>query len=122
VRGRSGGWYCIRFALWVMNWEMPEEVTGRILASSGKGDGQTASLQNFPGELFFKSGVSASFYCFVLSTENQEWAIVSGTRGYLEIPDFVLPFAGNELELRVRKNEFSKKWLRLRPCKPTRGE
>jgi predicted dehydrogenase len=95
------GWYCIRFALWVMNWEMPEEVTGRILSRQG------AVPTEFSGELFFKSGVSASFYCSFI-TENQEWAIVSGTRGYLEVPDFVLPFAGNESELSVRKNEFSK--------------
>jgi predicted dehydrogenase len=101
------GWYCIRFALWVMNLEMPEDVTGRILASSGKGDGQDGVPAEFSGELFFKSGVSASFYCSFI-TENQEWAIISGTRGYIEIPDFVLPFAGNELELRVHKNEFSK--------------
>lgn len=101
------GWYCIRFALWVMNWEMPMEVTGRILASSGKGDGQDGVPTEFSGELFFKSGISASFYCSFI-TENQEWAIISGTRGHVEMPDFVLPFAGNELELRVRKNEFSK--------------
>lgn len=80
------GWYCIRFALWVMNWEMPEEVTGRILSRQG------AVPTEFSGELFFKSGVSASFYCSFI-TENQEWAIVSGTRGYLEVRDFVLPFA-----------------------------
>ncbi len=101
------GWYCIRFALWVMNWEMPEEVTGRILASSGKDGGQNGVPTDFSGELFFKSGASASFYCSFIS-ENQEWAMVSGTRGYVEMPDFVLPFAGSELELNVRKNEFSK--------------
>src|SRR5262249_54256326 len=26
------GWYCIRFSLWAMRWQMPIEVTGRILA------------------------------------------------------------------------------------------
>ena len=101
------GWYCIRFALWVMNWEMPDEVTGRILSSSGMGETHDAPPMEFSGELFFKSGASASFYCSFI-TDNQEWAILSGTRGYVEVPDFVLPFAGNELELRVRKNEFSK--------------
>jgi predicted dehydrogenase len=101
------GWYCIRFALWVMNWEMPEEVSGRILSSSGTGDGQDRVPTEFSGELFFKSGVSSSFYCSFI-TENQEWANISGTRGFVEMDDFVLPFAGNELELRIRKNEFSK--------------
>jgi predicted dehydrogenase len=95
------GWYCIRFPLWVMNWEMPAEVTGRILSS------QDSVPTEFSGEMFFKSGVSASFYCSFI-TENQEWSNVSGTRGFVEMQDFVLPFAGNELELNVRKNEFSK--------------
>ena len=101
------GWYCIRFALWVMNWELPEEVTGRILSSSGTGGVQHSVPTEFSGELFFKSGVSASFYCSFI-TENQEWANISGTRGFVEMHDFVLPFAGNKLELTVRKNEFSK--------------
>jgi predicted dehydrogenase len=101
------GWYCIRFALWVLNWEMPGAVTGRILSSSGKGESQNAAPMEFSGEMFFKSGVSASFYCSFI-TENQEWAVLSGTRGYVEVPDFVLPFVGNELQLTVRKNEFSK--------------
>jgi hypothetical protein len=26
------GWYCIRFALWAMNWKLPERVGGRILS------------------------------------------------------------------------------------------
>jgi predicted dehydrogenase len=101
------GWYCIRFALWVMNWEMPESVTGRILSCYGKGETRDAAPMEFSGELFFKSGVSSSFYCSFI-TENQEWATLSGTRGYVEVPDFVLPFAGSELELIARKNEFSK--------------
>ena len=101
------GWYCIRFALWVMNWEMPKEVTGRALSTSGKGNARDSVPTEFSGELIFKSGVSAAFYCSFI-TENQEWANVSGTRGYVELHDFVLPFAGSELELAVLKNEFSK--------------
>src|SRR5205085_5016044 len=29
--------------------------------------------------------------------ENQQWAYVSGTHGYLHVPDFVLPFSGREV-------------------------
>lgn len=29
------GWYCIRFGLWVMNWRLPAEATGRILTARG---------------------------------------------------------------------------------------
>jgi len=101
------GWYCIRLALWVTNWRMPEKVNGCVL-SRAKANGQSDSVPTeFSGELFFKSGVSASFYCSFI-TENQEWANVSGTRGYVEMPDFVLPHAGSELALTVYNNVFSK--------------
>jgi len=101
------GWYCIRFALWVMNWEMPVKTFGRVLSQS-KGDSQNGSVPTeLTGELLFPSGASASFYCSFL-TENQEWANVSGTLGYVEVPDFVLPFAGSELELKIHNNVFSK--------------
>jgi predicted dehydrogenase len=101
------GWYCIRFSLWAMNWEMPVETIGRVLSRS-KADNENGSvLTEFSGELLFKSGESASFYCSFIA-ENQEWANVSGTRGYVEVPDFVLPFAGSELEIKVRNNMFSK--------------
>jgi predicted dehydrogenase len=99
------GWYCIRFALWVMNWEMPEEVTGRILSSFRRGEGHDWVPTEFSGELFFKSGVTASFYCSFI-TENQEWANVSGTGGYIEVADFVLPFSGDELELTINNHVF----------------
>lgn len=100
------GWYCIRLALWVMNWEMPDKVTGRILSKSTE-DAQNVSVPaEFSGELFFKSGVSSSFYCSFV-TENQQWANISGTRGYVEVPDFVLPFSGDELEFSVNKPVFS---------------
>jgi len=100
------GWYCIRFALWVMNWEMPEEVTGRILSPSKRDKEHDWVPMEFFGELIFKSGVSASFYCSFI-TENQQWANVSGTRGYLEVSDFVLPFSGDELEFAINNHVFS---------------
>jgi len=100
------GWYCIRFALWLMNWEMPEEVTGRILSPSKRDKEHDWVPTEFSGELIFKSGVSASFYCSFI-TENQEWANVSGTRGYVEVSDFVLPFSAGELEFTINNHVFS---------------
>src|ERR1051326_9157121 len=60
----------------------------------------------FSGELVFNSGLSASFYCS-FNAGNQQWANISGTRGYVEVPDFVLPFAGDQLELNVNNHAFS---------------
>src|SRR5262249_35915248 len=82
------GWYNLRFALWVMNYQMPERVSGRILAEDGSGAAPVP--MEFSGELFFPGGVSGSFYCS-FRTQNQQWAHVSGTGGSVHVPDFVLP-------------------------------
>src|SRR5437879_4743754 len=102
------GWYCIRLALWTMNWHIPPSVSGRILSQTGSAGDKNSVPTEFSGELQFDNGVSSSFYCSFV-TENQEWANIGGTLGYLQIPDFVLPFDGSELELEVCHNEFTKK-------------
>jgi len=84
------GWYNVRFCLWIMGYQMPEKVSGRMIASHSG----TVPTE-FSGELLFADGVSASFYCS-FRTENQQWAHVSGTKGSLMVRDFVVPFFGNE--------------------------
>jgi hypothetical protein len=64
----------------------------------------------FLGELFFPGGVSAVFFCSFLA-ETQQWSLVSGTRGYLQVSDFVLPFFGNEASFEVNQLVF-----RIRGC------
>jgi len=99
------GWYCIRFALWAMQWRMPQKVTGRIVSQFSQ-PGRPASVPtDFCGELVFKQEVSAGFYCSFVAA-NQQWAKISGDQGYLELDDFVLPFHGPELRFRVQKTEF----------------
>jgi predicted dehydrogenase len=56
------GWYCLRFALWVMDWQMPLQVAGWLQAEQGRPDSPAAVPTAFCGELFFAGGVSASFY------------------------------------------------------------
>ncbi len=89
------GWYNIRFSLWVMNEQLPQRVTGRVLTSHNPGTGPQVPME-FSGEMFFPGGESASFFCS-FRTGNQQWANVSGTHGYLHVPDFVVPFYGNEV-------------------------
>src|SRR5262249_16220271 len=97
------GWYCIRLSLWVMNWQMPRHVTGRLL-SEGKGAGSPANVPTeFSGELVFEDGVSAGFYCSFITTI-QQWSIISGTEGSLQITDFVLPFVGKDLAIEFRRS------------------
>jgi predicted dehydrogenase len=94
------GWYNLRFSLWVMKERLPERVTGRILAQHGPGHSGNPVPIEFSGELLYPGGVSVSFYCSFRS-ENQQWAIVSGTQGYAHVPDFVLPFFGSEVTFDV---------------------
>ena len=90
------GWYCIRFALWVIDWKLPERVTGQILSEARHKESKQPVPTEFSAELFFNGGVSAAFYCSFI-TEIEQWADIGGTRGNLRVPDFVLPFSGSEL-------------------------
>lgn len=93
------GWYSIRFALWAMNWQLPREVTGRILAQSS-----TAAPTEFSGELIYADGVSVGFYCSFLTTR-QQWVHVSGDKGWLMLPGFVRPHNSYEPAFQVNDAE-----------------
>lgn len=94
------GWYNIRFTLWAMNYQLPQQVCGRALTSTSEG----VPLA-FSGELFFPGGESASFYCS-FQTENQQWANISGDKGFVYLPDFVLSFYGAEASFQVTRSIF----------------
>jgi len=97
------GWYNLRFALWVMNYRLPERVSGRILSEHGSGKAPVP--MEFSGELFFSGGISAAFYC-AFRTGNQQWAHISGTKGAISVPDFVLPFYGSESAFELNQPHF----------------
>lgn len=99
------GWYNIRFTLWTMNEQLPERVSGRLLKAIGRDDSPEPVPVEFSGELFFDGGVSASFYCSFI-TENQQWANLSGSKGNIQVDDFVLPFFGCEIGFHVRNAAF----------------
>ena len=99
------GWYCLRFTLWALNWKLPTQVTGRILSQIGRADSPSPVPTEFSGELLYDGGPSAGFYC-AFTTELQQWAIVSGTRGYLKVSDYVLPYFGRELEYELHQARF----------------
>ena len=94
------GWYCIRFALWAMNWQMPRQATGRILAEVRHDTSPAPIPIEFSGELLFSNSVSSSFYCSFI-TQNEQWAYVSGNKGYLRVSDFVAPFFGSDLRFEL---------------------
>jgi len=100
------GWYNIRLALWVTNELLPRRVTGRILKEVAGPNSPVPVPAEFSGELLFANGVSAGFYCSFLAHDEQ-WATVSGTKGYLRLSDFVLPFFGNESSFDVNQAAFN---------------
>jgi predicted dehydrogenase len=94
------GWYNIRFTLWAMNWRMPERVCGHMLQEHRRPDSPAPVPTDFSAELFFAGGASAHFYCSFV-TEIQQWANIAGTKGYLHVPDFVIPYYGTESAFEV---------------------
>jgi predicted dehydrogenase len=95
------GWYCIRFMLWAMNWQLPREVSGRMISGTEPRGGVAPVPLDFSGELFFDGGVSGGFYNSFL-VGMQQWANVSGTKGALRVNDFVQPV--NDLEAAFEVN------------------
>ncbi|HSY74414.1 MAG TPA: Gfo/Idh/MocA family oxidoreductase [Dongiaceae bacterium] len=88
------GWYCIRFALWTADWQMPNRVEGKIISRAG--NNPSGVPLEFSAELFFDGGVSANFYCTFLAAYRQ-WADITGAQGHLRVPDFVLPTPGSDI-------------------------
>jgi predicted dehydrogenase len=98
------GWYCIRFTLWAMKWQLPHTVTGRILSQSEPAGGRVSAPTDFSAELVFDGGVSAGFYCSFLAAP-QQWVFVSGRDGWLRMSDFVHPFDGRAPAFEVNRTE-----------------
>jgi len=96
------GWYCIRIALWTMNWQLPREVTGRILSQSENLPNRPSASVEFSGELLYDDGISVEFYSSFL-TAKQQWVHVSGQKGWLLLPDFVQPFDSYEPKFEVNE-------------------
>jgi predicted dehydrogenase len=94
------GWYCVRFALWAMNWRLPREVSGRILSQNCNDNSRYPVPFDFSGELFFDNDVSSGFFCSFL-TAYANWVSVTGTLGHLRVPDFTLPARSNQGALEI---------------------
>jgi predicted dehydrogenase len=100
------GWYNIRFTLWVMNWQLPVQVCGHMLSEHHRRSSPAPVATDFSAELFYADGVSARLYCS-FRTANEQWAHVSGTKGSLYVPDFVLPHYGSEVAFDVLNPAFN---------------
>jgi len=101
------GWYCIRFSLWAMRWQMPQRVIGRILTQRPSSQAEGSVLCEFSGELLFREGISAGFFCSFLS-HNQEWAVVGGANGYVRLEDFVVAFSADQVTFEFHNHQYLK--------------
>ena len=84
------GWYCVRFALWVMDFGVPTAVRGMTRVERG---GVPA---DFDGSLVFANptggdSITATFSCSFNASFDMTCAIV-GTKGTIRLDDFVLPY------------------------------
>jgi predicted dehydrogenase len=109
------GWYSIRFALWALKWQLPESVCGRILNQSENLPDRPSSPLEFAATLNYPGGVTAEFYSTFLAAK-QQWAFVSGQKGWLRLPDFVHPLNGYEPSFEV--NEKFQSVSGGAPCPP----
>ncbi len=99
------GWYCIRMALWTMNYAMPTQVTAQLLAQQGRADSPDAVPLELSAELKFPGDVSFGFFSSFLVDQQQTFTI-SGTNGSIYLDDFVLPTFGSTATFDVIKNDF----------------
>ncbi|MFT7513189.1 MAG: putative dehydrogenase, partial [Candidatus Omnitrophota bacterium] len=99
------GWYTVRFILWAKDFVLPERVCGHLLQTVHRADSPEAVPVEFSGELFYADGFSASFYNSFL-TEHQQWVNASGSKGYLALEDFVLPYFGSSMGFDVCNHHF----------------
>lgn len=96
------GWYSVRFALWALNWQLPESVSGKILVASEKLPGSPSSPTEFSATLNYPGGMTVEFFSSFLAAK-QQWAFVSGQKGWLRLPDFIHPFNGYEPAFEVNE-------------------
>jgi predicted dehydrogenase len=96
------GWYSIRFALWALNWKLPERVSGKILNASENLPGRPFAPVEFSATLNYLDGVTVDLYCSFLAAR-QQWIFVSGQKGWLRLPDFVHPLNGYEPAFEVNE-------------------
>lgn len=99
------GWYCIRMMLWAMNGNLPYQVTARILTEGKQPASPSTVPLEFSAELLFEGNVSGSFYCSFI-TEHQQLVRFSGSKGYVQLDDFVLPYLGSELNFDIANHSF----------------
>ncbi len=88
------GWYNIRFALWVMREQLPERVTGHLLAEHGASTGRPGVPWSSPVSCSSRGQPPLLFCLFQSGTSSGP---TSAARRATHVTDFVLPYFGSEV-------------------------
>jgi predicted dehydrogenase len=99
------GWYCARLILWAMDYEEPHTVTARSFSQMRRDGAQRGVPAEMSAELLFSGGASAQFHCSFVA-QHCQLIKISGTKGYITLSDFVLPFTGETQRFDVLNSAF----------------
>ena len=100
------GWYTIRMALEIMDYQMPQTVSANLIEKLQRPDSPQPVPMEIECRLKFQNDVTATFYNSFI-TGHQQWAHISGTEGHVYVADFVLPYAGDHATFLLAKPDFS---------------
>ncbi len=75
------GWYCIRFTLWALNWQLPHTVVARSLAQSKPAGGRVSATTDFSAELFLTAGFRRGFTVPFSPPSSSGFSSAAGTVG-----------------------------------------
>ncbi|XP_024379457.1 uncharacterized oxidoreductase At4g09670 [Physcomitrium patens] len=92
------GWYCTRFVLWAYDFQMPKTVT----AHPGSKLSDTGVLTSCGASFEWPDGRMGTFRCSFLGDMVMK-AICVGSKGTLEIDDFVIPRQEDVCSYRVKE-------------------
>jgi len=98
------GWYCIRIALWTLNWQLPEYVTGKMLLQSDHLPGRPGAPIEFAATLYYPGGMTVEFYS-AFTAAKQQWVFISGQKGWVRMPDFIHPYDSYEPAFEVNEKK-----------------
>ncbi|XP_059656551.1 uncharacterized oxidoreductase At4g09670-like [Cornus florida] len=111
----DAGWYCIRASLWAADYDLPKTVT----ALREPDFNEAGVILSCGASLRWEDGRVATFYCSFLTNLSMDITAL-GTKGYLRVHDFVVPFQENVGPFFTASN--SKFGQRALGCEPIPGE
>ncbi|XP_059656566.1 uncharacterized oxidoreductase At4g09670-like [Cornus florida] len=107
----DAGWYCIRASLWAADYDLPKTLT----ALREPDFNEAGVILSCGASLRWEDGRVATFYCSFLTNLSMDITAL-GTKGYLRVHDFVVPFQENVGPFFVASN--SKFGERALGCEP----